>query len=105
MTSERKSNQPTALTIAGFDPSGGAGVIADIKTFVAFGCVPTAALTSVTFQNARNFFGASHLRAETVRAQVMAITEQCDIACMKTGMLPTREIVSEVSGLIREKRL
>lgn len=49
------SESPLVLTIAGFDPSGGAGIIADVRTIVQFGCRPAAALTSLTFQNADGF--------------------------------------------------
>jgi hydroxymethylpyrimidine/phosphomethylpyrimidine kinase len=97
--------RPVALTIAGLDPSGGAGVIADIRTFVAFECFATAAITSVTFQNTAAVFGAEHLSAETVRAQVLPLLEDYDIAGAKTGMLPTAEIVVEVARLFRETRL
>ena len=92
---------PTVLTIAGFDPSGGAGVIADIRTFIALGCTPSAAITSLTFQNALAVQGAKHQTAQTVREQVMAIVES-PIAAAKTGMLPTAAIVSEVARLILE---
>ncbi|MGB9178784.1 MAG: bifunctional hydroxymethylpyrimidine kinase/phosphomethylpyrimidine kinase [Pyrinomonadaceae bacterium] len=97
--------RPVALTIAGFDPSGGAGVIADIQTFTAFDCLATAAVTSLTFQNSSGVFGASHQTAEAVRAQVLPLIEEFRIACVKTGMLPTREIVSEVARLFRETAL
>ena len=66
---------PVALTIAGFDPSGGAGVIADVKTFTAFGCFATAAVTSLTFQNTTGVFGAAHQTAADVRAQVLPVVE------------------------------
>jgi hydroxymethylpyrimidine kinase/phosphomethylpyrimidine kinase len=94
-----------ALTIAGLDPSGDAGIIADVRTFVALECFPTAAITSVTFQNATAVFGAENLSAETVRAQVLPIVEQYPVACAKTGMLPTREIVVAVARLFREMNL
>ncbi|MEO6052194.1 MAG: bifunctional hydroxymethylpyrimidine kinase/phosphomethylpyrimidine kinase, partial [Pyrinomonadaceae bacterium] len=58
------------LTIAGIDPSGGAGIIADIKTFSAFGCYGAAAISSVTFQNTNGVFGAVHQTTESVRRQV-----------------------------------
>jgi hydroxymethylpyrimidine kinase/phosphomethylpyrimidine kinase len=96
--------RPVALTIAGLDPSGGAGVIADIRTFLALECLPTAAITSLTFQNATGVFGAENLSAETVRAQVLPIVEY-PVACAKTGMLPTREIVVAVARLFRETKL
>jgi hydroxymethylpyrimidine kinase/phosphomethylpyrimidine kinase len=94
-----------ALTIAGLDPSGGAGVIADIKTFSALGCFATAAITSITFQNPSALFGAQHLSAADVRAQVMPIVAECAVIGVKTGMLPTSEIVQEVTRLVREEKL
>ncbi len=96
---------PVALTIAGVDPSGGAGVIADVRTFAAFGCFATAAITSLTFQNTTGVFGALHQTAETVRAQVMPIIEDFNVSCAKTGMLPTREVISEVARLFRDTPL
>ena len=96
---------PVVLTIAGFDPSGGAGVAADIKTFTAFGCFATAAITSLTFQNTTGVFGAAHQTAETVRAQVLPVVEDFTIAGVKTGMLPTREVIREVARLLRETAL
>jgi len=100
-----KSRHNVVLTIAGLDPSGGAGIIADIKTFVAFGCAPAAAITSLTFQNSGGVFGALHQTANSVRGQVLPIIEELHVASMKTGMLPTRAIVSEVARLIREMNL
>ena len=96
---------PVALTIAGFDPSGGAGVVADIKTFTAFDCFAVAAVTSLTFQNTTGVFGAAHQTAETVRAQVLPVIEDFNVACAKTGMLPTREVIAEVARLFRETTL
>jgi hydroxymethylpyrimidine kinase/phosphomethylpyrimidine kinase len=95
-------NPPIALTIAGFDPSGGAGVIADIKTFTAFSCFATAAVTSLTFQNTSGVYGARHQTADDVRAQVIPITEDFKVRCVKTGMLPTREIIEVVARLYQE---
>jgi len=98
--------KPTmALTIAGFDPSGGAGVLADVRTFAAFGLQAGAAITSVTFQNSTGFLGAVHQPAEVVRAQVESLLEDHAIACAKTGMLPTRSVVLEVARLFRETDL
>lgn len=96
---------PVALTIAGLDPSGGAGIIEDILTFAAFGCFPTSAVTAVTFQNTKGIFGATHQLAETVSAQVRAIIDDFQIASAKTGMLPTREVVVEVARLFGETSL
>ncbi|MCA1625200.1 MAG: hydroxymethylpyrimidine/phosphomethylpyrimidine kinase [Acidobacteria bacterium] len=94
-----------ALTIAGLDPSGGAGIVADIKTFTAFGCFATCAIASITFQNTTEVFGAIHQTAETIRHQVEPIIEDFEIAAIKTGMLPTREVIEETARLVKENRL
>ena len=96
---------PVVLTIAGFDPTGGAGTIADIRTIESLGCRAVAAITSVTFQNAEKFFGAKHQSAESVRGQVEAILGATKIAAFKIGMLPTAGVVREVARLIRENDL
>ena len=96
---------PIALSIAGLDPSGGAGVLADVRTFAEFGCFPTAAITSLTFQNTIGVSGAVHQSAETVRAQVLPIVSDFGVNGAKTGMLPTREVVAEVARLFRETKL
>ncbi|HEY9500951.1 MAG TPA: bifunctional hydroxymethylpyrimidine kinase/phosphomethylpyrimidine kinase, partial [Pyrinomonadaceae bacterium] len=96
---------PIALTIAGLDPSGGAGVIADVRTFVSMACFPTAALTSITFQNTTGVFGAVHQTAATLRGQLEPIAKDLKVAAVKTGMLPTAEIVSCVADLLEELNL
>jgi len=107
MTSGKDSltRLPSALTIAGFDPSGGAGVLADARTFAAFGFHTSAAITSLTFQNRARVFGAVHQSAEAVREQVMPMFDDYKIVCSKIGLLPTREVVSEVGRLFRETDL
>ena len=93
------------LTIAGLDPSGGAGIVADIRTIAAFGCFPAVALTSITFQNTTGVFGAEHQTAATLRAQVEPIVQDLEVAAAKTGMLPTAEIVGEVARLFQGENL
>jgi hydroxymethylpyrimidine/phosphomethylpyrimidine kinase len=105
MTLDSYDEQPVLLTIAGFDPSGGAGVIVDIKTFHSFDCLAIAAITSLTFQNSERVFGAVHETAESVRAQLVPVIEEFQIAAVKIGMLPTREVVLEVARLLRERNL
>ena len=99
------NKQPVCLTIAGVDPSGGAGVIADVKTFSAFGCFATAAIASLTFQNTQGVFGAANQTAEIVRAQVAPVLDDMEVAALKTGMLPTREIIEEVARIVAEFNL
>jgi len=93
------------LTIAGLDPSGGAGIIADIKTFSAFKCFAAAAVSSITFQNTTGVFGAAHQTAETMRRQIEPILQDYSIDAVKTGMLPTREVIEETVRLIQENGL
>lgn len=94
--------QKVCLSIAGLDPSGGAGTIADIKTFSAFGCFAAAAIVSLTFQNTTGVFGAAHQSAETLRGQAEPVFKDLDVAAVKTGMLPTRDVIEETARLINE---
>jgi hydroxymethylpyrimidine kinase/phosphomethylpyrimidine kinase len=100
-----KPEIPVCLTIAGLDPSGGAGVVADIKTFTAFGCFAASAISSITFQNTTGVFGAIHQTAESVRRQVEPIIEDYTISALKTGMLPTGEVIEETARLVKENDL
>jgi hydroxymethylpyrimidine/phosphomethylpyrimidine kinase len=98
-------SKPVVLSIAGLDPSGGAGIVADIKTIAAFDCFPAAALTSITFQNTTGVFGVENQTAATLRAQIDPIVQDLNVAAAKTGMLPTAEIVAEVARLFAEQNL
>ncbi len=91
---------PVVLTIAGLDPSGGAGVLADIKTISAFGCYGVAAVTSLTFQNTQQVFGALDQSGETVRRQIEPLFDDFEIAAIKLGMLPTADVIRDVAAMI-----
>jgi hydroxymethylpyrimidine kinase/phosphomethylpyrimidine kinase len=95
----------TVLTIAGFDPSGGAGVLADIKTFAAFGCFGAAGITSITSQNTHGVLATFHHSADRLRSQLVPVLEDYQIAAVKIGMLPTRELVEDVAELLAEYSL
>ncbi len=95
----------TVLTIAGFDPSGGAGVLADSKTFAALGCFGAAAITSLTSQNTRGVFATFHQSAEVLRAQLVPILEDYDFAAVKIGMLPTVALIEVVIELLTQHTL
>ena len=99
------TSPPVILTIAGFDPSGGAGLIADIRTVVAFGCTPVAAMTSLTMQNSEGVCGAIHQTPEALRAQILPVIREFRVAAVKIGMLPTRESVLEVTRLLQETEM
>jgi hydroxymethylpyrimidine/phosphomethylpyrimidine kinase len=102
---KKMAEGPVCLAIGGLDPSGGAGLIADVRTITGLGCRAAAAITSVTFQNDKHMTGAEHLSAETVRHQLEAVLEQHDVAAVKTGMLPTNEIVKTVAEIIARHSL
>ncbi len=98
-------NPPVILTIAGLDPSAGAGIIADIKTISAFGCYGVAAVTSLTFQNTQGVFGAQHISREGVRRQIQPLFDDFDIAAVKTGMLATPDVIEEVADILASARV
>jgi hydroxymethylpyrimidine/phosphomethylpyrimidine kinase len=101
----KNRQQTVVMTIAGFDPSAGAGVLADIKTMGAFGCYGVAAVTSLTIQNTQGVFGAYHQEREVVRGQVSVLFDDFDIAAVKTGMLPGVNVIQEVAEVIRAKKV
>ena len=93
------------ITIAGLDPSGGAGILADLRAFAAFGCFGTAAVTSLTSQNTHKVYGVYHQPADVVRAQIEPIIEEFKLAAVKIGMLPTLEVIEAVAGIIERYNL
>ncbi len=92
------------MTIAGLDPSAGAGVLADIKTISAFGCYGVAAVTSLTFQNTQGVFGAHHQTGETVQKQLEPLFNDFSVAAVKTGMLPTTDVIEKVAEAISSRQ-
>lgn len=92
---------PRVLTIAGSDPSGGAGIQADLKTFGALGAYGTAALTALTVQNTQGVHRVHPLPAELVAAQAEAILADIRIDAVKIGMLPDADCIRAVAGVLR----
>jgi hydroxymethylpyrimidine/phosphomethylpyrimidine kinase len=95
----------TALTIAGSDSSGGAGIQADLKTFAAFGVYGTSAITAVTAQNTSGIAAAAPLPADLVTAQIETVAGDMQIHATKIGMLATSAIVEAVAAAIEELEL
>jgi hydroxymethylpyrimidine/phosphomethylpyrimidine kinase len=81
---------PILLTIAGFDPSCGAGTVADLKTFAAHGCYGVAAITSLTVQNTLGVEAVHNTPAAELREQLEILVKDCEIAAVKIGMLGNR---------------
>ncbi len=95
--------QPTtALSIAGSDSGGGAGIQADLRSFNAFGVFATTALTAVTAQNTLGVRAVTLLEPDVVEAQIRAVIDDFDVRAVKTGMLGRARTVERVSELARE---
>ena len=92
----------TALTIAGSDSSGGAGIQADLKTFAAFGLYGASAITAVTAQSTRGIEAAVALEADLVTAQIEAVAGDLEIHATKIGMLANAAIAEAVAAAIAE---
>jgi hydroxymethylpyrimidine/phosphomethylpyrimidine kinase len=96
---------PRALTIAGSDSGGGAGIQADLKTFGALGVYGMSAITAVTVQNTTGVSGYEALEPATVREQIVAVATDIGVDAAKTGMLASAAIVAAVAEAVREVRL
>src|SRR5262249_7378815 len=90
--------QPVALTIAGSDPSGGAGIQADLKTFHQFGVYGEAVITLVTAQNSMGVQRVECLSAELVEAQLRAVLEDIRPQAAKTGAVGNAEAVARMAA-------
>ena len=91
-----------ALTIAGSDSGGGAGIQADLKTFAALGVYGMSALTAITAQNTLGVSAVQALDPDVVVAQIRAVTSDIGVDAAKTGMLFTAEIIRVVASTIQE---
>ena len=91
---------PILLTIAGFDPSCGAGIAADLKTFAAHGCYGIAAITSLTVQSTQGVASVHHTPSAELRAQLDALAADSEIAAVKIGMLGNRANAAAVAEFL-----
>ena len=92
--------RPIALTIAGSDSAGGAGIQADLKTFHAFGVYGASAVTAITAQNTVGVHSVHLVPVPIVRAQIDAVAEDLRPAAVKTGMLATADIVDATADAL-----
>jgi len=95
----------TAMTIAGSDSGGGAGIQADLKTFSALGVYGTSAITAITAQNTQRVTQVLELPADLVAAQIDAIVSDIGADAVKTGMLASSAIIEVVAAKVREHGL
>jgi hydroxymethylpyrimidine/phosphomethylpyrimidine kinase len=94
-----------ALTIAGSDSGGGAGIQADLKTFQRFGVFGTSAITAITAQNTKSVSRWEAVSPDMVRAQIDSVVEDLPPTALKSGMLANANVASAVASAIREHSL
>jgi len=94
----QQDRRPVALTIAGSDSSGGAGIQADLKTFHQFGVFGTSAITAITAQNTREVSSVGRVEPDLVKAQIEAVVDDLAPAACKSGMLADIAIVEAVAA-------
>ena len=90
------------LSIAGSDPSGGAGIQADLKTFSALGCYGMAAITALTAQNTKGVTGVHELPAEFVAKQVESVFEDVRVDAVKIGMAGSPDTIKAIAAVLRK---
>ena len=95
----------TALTIAGSDSGGGAGIQADLKTFAAHGVFGTSVITAITAQNTREVSGVLELPVEIIAQQFDAVCSDFEIGAVKTGMLSSTAIIEIVAQKVRQWKI
>lgn len=96
------SIHPTLLSIAGSDPSGGAGIQADLKTITALGVYGAAAITCLTVQNSHGVKSIQNLAPDFVQAQITAVLEDHAVTHIKIGMLGTLEIAKRIDLTLKD---
>ncbi len=101
---QRNLNIPNVLSIAGSDPSGGAGIQADLKTFAALGVYGMAAITAMTAQNTQGVRGFIAVPPAFLKDQLEAIFDDINVAAVKIGMLANAEIIETVADVLARYR-
>ena len=105
MDDDVRPPRPRALSIAGSDSGGGAGIQADLKTFSALGVFGMTAITAVTIQNTRGVIGYESLPPQVVADQIRAVVTDIGVDAAKTGMLASAAIVEAVADAVAETRI
>jgi len=95
---------PNVLTIAGSDPSGGAGIQADLKTFSALGAYGTSVITALTAQNTRGVTGVHPVPAEFIAAQLETLLDDVHLDAVKIGMVASREVAEVIREALTRRR-
>ena len=93
---------PIALTIAGSDSSGGAGIQADLKSFAALGVYGASVITALTAQNTRGVTGIHQVPADFVTAQIDAVFDDLDVKAVKIGMVADLAVIDAIAAGLRK---
>ena len=104
MVLRKKERIPNVLTIAGVDPSGGAGLLADVKAMSARGVFAAGVPTALTAQNTRGVSGVMPVPPEFVAAELEAVMSDLDVAAVKIGMLNDAEVIGVVAEALERRR-
>ena len=96
---------PVVLTVAGFDPSSGAGVTADLKTIAAHGCYGVACITALTVQSTKGVRRVAPVAGDLIQETMEELAADFKIAAVHIGMLASREIVQVVSDFLTRRQL
>jgi hydroxymethylpyrimidine/phosphomethylpyrimidine kinase len=96
------ASRPVVLSIAGYDPSSGAGITADIKTAAALDCYAVTCVSALTVQSTQGVFGVEPVRPEVVWETLTRLANDVEIAAVRVGMLGSGEIVKIVARFLRE---
>ena len=99
------SQPPVVLSIAGYDPSSGAGVTADIKTAAAQDCYAVTCITALTVQSTQGVFGVQPANPELVARTLTALADDLEIAAVRVGMLGSGDVAAAVADFLEARRL
>jgi len=102
MQTTARSTTPIALTIAGSDSGGGAGIQADLKTFAALGVYGCSAISSLTAQNTQGVQAVLPIAPSFVQAQIHSVMSDIGVSAIKTGMLATADIIAAVAESLKD---
>jgi hydroxymethylpyrimidine/phosphomethylpyrimidine kinase len=98
------ANRPCVLVFAGADPSGGAGIQADIQAIAALGAHPLSVITALTVQDNERVFAVNPVAAELVQQQAQALIARIDVAAVKIGIVGSRANAEAIAAIIRQLR-
>lgn len=101
--SKKKFTPPVVMVVGGMDPSGGAGLCADIQTLSAMGCHAAPVAAAVTVQDTASVMSFQLVDLDLIQAQMQAVFDDMPVSAVKTGMLGNREIVSAVAEVLKQR--